>query len=212
MNATECLQAFIVLQPRESKLKELSLQECESLLTQLLTEPGCELNSLLTHLLSVIERGEIISPNEFLRSMERMTDVRQMELLATHRVLTTTALASVDRLRDPAMSQLVSPELLRTRLNNWQELNAIHRGFTSRLISAKRGPFREPPDLVQFAIDVDAEDSVKYFNAKDPNQFPGKGFFVTRLPEKARSSKILDRRDQRHCFDGCKTTVMNDNY
>ncbi len=239
VDAMECLQAFIVMQPKDSTLKELSLQECDLLLTQFLTEPSREPNSLptmarwyrrlnmldpeglateifvrgcqiagksgtsgfptklgqtlehaiearveshrLKHLLSVFERGELTSPKEFLRAMERMTDVRQLETLATHRVLTGTAMASVDRLRDQTVSQLVSPELLRTRLNHWQELNAIHRGFTSRLISAKRGPFREPPDLVQFAIDVGAGDSVKYFNAKDPNQFPGKGFFVTRL-------------------------------
>ncbi len=239
VDATECLQAFVVLQPKDSRLKELSLQECDLLLNEFLSEPRGEPNSLptiatwyrrlnvldadglatkifvrgcqiagkrgqsgfltklgntlenaieskveshrLKHVLSVIERGELASPNEFLRALERITDVRQLETLATHRVLTGTAIAGVDRLRDPTVSQLVSPELLRTRLNHWQELNAIHRGFTSRLISAKRGPFREPPDLVQFAIDVGAEDSVKYFNAKDFNQFPGKGFFVTRL-------------------------------
>ena len=135
----------------------------------------------LKYLLSVVERGELTNSNDLLLALSKMTDSQQLESLASHRVLTSSALAGVDRLRAPEVSELVSPELLRVRLSHWQELNDIHRGFTSRLISTKRGPFREPPDLVQFAVDVGSEDSVKYFNAKDPNRFPGKGFFITRL-------------------------------
>ncbi len=239
LDATECLQAFVLLQPIRSKMRELTLVECESLLLQLLSQPNVEHNELLTaaqwfrrlaqhdenrvfanlllngctvsrkrsqrqmaaelgpllenamesrvevhrirYLLSAFERGEIADSSTFLRSVERLTDFKQVETLSTHRVLTVQAINQVDRLRLGESNQLVSPELLQTRLNHWHELNAIHRGFTSRLISAKRGPFREPPDLVQFAIDVGSEKSVRYINAKDANLFPGKGFFITRL-------------------------------
>ena len=239
LNATECLQAFVLLQPIRSKMKELTLFECESLLLQLLSQPNLEHNELITaaqwfrrlaqryenravaqllldgcilgckrgrrriaaelgqllenamesnvevhrirYLLSAFERGEIDDASTFLKSVERLTDFKQVETLSTHRVLTVQAINQVDRLRLGADSHLVSPELLQTRLNYWHELNAIHRGFTSRLISAKRGPFREPPDLVQFAIDVGSDKSVRYINAKDANLFPGKGFFITRL-------------------------------
>ena len=238
-DATECLRAFILLQPIRSQMRELTLIECESLLMQLLSQPKLGDNELITaaqwyrrlvqldenrefaqlllegcilgrkhgqrqmvaqlgpllenamesnvevhrirYLLSAFERGEITDANTFLRSVERLTDFKQVETLSNHRVLTVQAINQVDRLRLGESNQLVSPELLQTRLNHWHELNAIHRGFTSRLISAKRGPFREPPDLVQFAIDVGSEKSVRYINAKDANQFPGKGFFITRL-------------------------------
>lgn len=238
-DAAYCLEAFVVLQPKNTTLKRLSLEACDGLLTEFLKASKGEFQSLptfarwyrhltmiatdelaakvfvrgcsigkngklsaystrlghalenaieskveghrLKYLLQAIESGELKSQVELLRALAQMTDTRQMESLSTHPILTGTAIAGVDRLRNPGVSELVSPDLLRTRLNHWQELNAIHRGFTSRLIATKRGPFREPPDLVQFAIDVGAEDSVKYFNAKDPNLFPGKGFFVTRL-------------------------------
>ena len=135
----------------------------------------------IQYLLSAFERGEILQASDFLKSIERVTDLKQVENLSTYRVLTASAVGHVDRLRLSESSQFVSPELLRMRLDHWEELNSIHRGFTSRLISTKRGPFREPPDLVQFAIDVGSEKSVRYINAKDPNLFPGKGFFITRL-------------------------------
>jgi hypothetical protein len=238
-DATECLQAFVLLQPKSSKLRELTGDECEALMMLLVSKPTLatkevstlarsyrqlaihdehrefaklllrgwsiviserpihfmsELGRLLEnamesnvdrfrieYLLTAFERGEISETTELLGSIERITDFQQVQNLASHRVLTASAVNHVDRLRLQEGSQLVSPELLRTRLDHWNELNAIHRGFTSRLISAKRGPFREPPDLVQFAIDVGSEKSVRYINAKDANLFPGKGFFLTRL-------------------------------
>ena len=238
-DATECLQAFVLLQPKLSKLRELTEVECEALMMQLVSKPTLaqkevatmvrwyrqlaihdenrefaklllrgwsivsagrpkhfvsELGRLLEnamesnvdryrieYLLTAFEQGEISEASELLKSIERITDFQQVQNLATHRVLTASAVNHVDRLRLREGTQLVSPELLRTRLDHWNELNAIHRGFTSRLISAKRGPFREPPDLVQFAIDVGSEKSVRYINAKDANLFPGKGFFLTRL-------------------------------
>ena len=238
-DATECLQAFVHLQPKSSKLRELTGDECESVMMLLVSKPTLatrevstltrwyrqlaihdehrefaklllrgwslassgqhkhfvsELGRLLEnamesnvdrfrieYLLTAFERGEVSEASELLRSIERITDFQQVQNLASHRVLTASAVNHVDRLRLREGTQLVSPELLRTRLDHWNELNAIHRGFTSRLISAKRGPFREPPDLVQFAIDVGSEKSVRYINAKDANLFPGKGFFLTRL-------------------------------
>ena len=238
-DTTECLQAFVLLQPKLSKLCELTGNECEALMMQLVSKPRLAAKEVLTmarwyrklaihdehrefaklllrgwsidstgrpkhfvselgrllenamessvdrfrieYLLTAFERGEVSGASELLKSIERITDFQQVQNLATHRVLTASAVNHVDRLRLREGTQLVSPELLRTRLDHWNELNAIHRGFTSRLISAKRGPFREPPDLVQFAIDVGSEKSVRYINAKDANLFPGKGFFLTRL-------------------------------
>ncbi len=238
-DATECLQSFVLLQPKLSKLRELTGIECEALMMQLVSQPTLALKEVATmarwyrqlaihdehrefaklllrgwsitstrrhkhfvselgrllenamesnvdrfrieYLLTAFERGEISEASELLKSIERITDFQQVQSLARHRVLTASAVNHVDRLRLREGAQLVSPELLRTRLDHWNELNAIHRGFTSRLISAKRGPFREPPDLVQFAIDVGSEKSVRYINAKDANLFPGKGFFLTRL-------------------------------
>jgi hypothetical protein len=135
----------------------------------------------IQYLINAFERGEISEASELLKSIERLTDFQQVQNLSTHRVLTASAFNEVDQLRLREGSQLISPELLRSRLDHWNELNSIHRGFTSRLISAKRGPFREPPDLVQFAIDVGSEKSVRYLNTKDANLFPGKGFLLTRL-------------------------------
>jgi hypothetical protein len=238
-DATECLRAFTHLQPKQSKLQELSLAECKALIADLLVERHIGFRELISlcrwfrrlavrdparhapqillagariardrhqsHIANELgqvldnameskvdvhriqyafrsfEKGELSGPLDFLRAMERMTDVKQLETLASHRVITDSAMSRVDRLQGTSAAQLLSPELLQTRLRHWHDLNAIHRGFTSRLIAARRGPFREPPDLVQFAIDVGSEKSVRYINAKDPNLFPGKGFFVTRL-------------------------------
>ena len=152
-----------------------------------------------------ILRGDYQTVDDFLVGIERICELANVESVAGSVVLTRTDLQRIGRLQTKRGSQLVSPELLRMRLDRWQKLSDIHRGFTSWLVAAKRGPFREPPDLVQFAIDVGDDTSVRYLNAKDPNAFPGKGYFLTRLkvercfaPESPRDSQ---RRNGRSTSD-----------
>lgn len=140
------------------------------------TEPA-RIQSLTLSIL----RGDYSTVDELLVGIHRVFELANVESVAGSAVLTRTDLQRIERLQTKSGSQLVSPDLLRMRLDRWQKLSDIHRGFTSWLIAAKRGPSREPPDLVQFAIDVGDESSVRYLNAKDPNAFPGKGYFLTRL-------------------------------
>jgi hypothetical protein len=135
----------------------------------------------LEYVVSALECRELGSTEEFCDALARLGDIKKVESLAAERVLAASALRAVANVRGGEEAREISPALLRTRLNHWESLNEIHRGFTSRLISSKRGPFREPPDVVQFAVDVGDESSVRYINSNDPGAFPGKGFFFTRL-------------------------------
>lgn len=184
---------------RSSKRAEQLGKIIESLLDESI-EP-IRIQSLTLSIL----RGDYSSLEDFLVGIQRVCELANVESVAGSAVLTRTDLQRIERLQSKRGSQLVSPELLRMRLDRWQKLSDIHRGFTSWLVAAKRGPFREPPDLVQFAIDVGDETSVRYLNAKDPHAFPGKGYFLTRLkvercfaPEPPQASQ---RRNDRSSYD-----------
>jgi hypothetical protein len=259
----DCLKAFIILQPKNSVLPELSLPEACRFLRSMIESPKTAKDDILgasywfrrlTHrdrsgyapklleiamtqvseasakrtsksaerLGKIIEslldgntepariqsltlsilRGDYSTIDELLVGIQRVFELANVESVAGSAVLTRTDLQRIERLQSKGGSQLVSPDLLRMRLDRWQKLSDIHRGFTSWLIAAKRGPSREPPDLVQFAIDVGDETSVRYLNAKDPNAFPGKGYFLTRLkiercfaPEPSHDSQYRKGRD-----------------
>lgn len=160
---------------RSSKSAERLGKIIESLLDGN-TEPA-RIQSLTLSIL----RGDYTTVDDLLVGIQRVFELANVESVAGSAVLTRTDLQRIERLQSKSGSQLVSSDLLRMRLDRWQKLSDIHRGFTSWLIAAKRGPSREPPDLVQFAIDVGDESSVRYLNARDPNAFPGKGYFLTRL-------------------------------
>jgi len=201
-----------------SRLFETAMIEVSQALyhrpTKLTDRLGAVIESLLdesvetTRLQSIsasILRGDYQTIDDVINGIQRICELANVESVAGSVVLTGTDLQRIERRQTKRGSQLVSPELLRMRLDRWQKLNDIHRGFTSWLIAAKRGPFREPPDLVQFAIDVGDETSVRYLNAQDPNVFPGKGYFLTRLkvercfaPE---SPNDFQRRKGRNTFD-----------
>ena len=241
-DSLDCLRAFMLLQPMNSVLLELSLAESSRFLKGLIESPrapaddisaasywyrrltqrdqsgyasklfetamievsenlsvrptkraerlGAIIESLLDDnvetariqsLLASILRGDYQTVDEVIVGIQRICELANVESVAGSVVLTRTDLQRIERLQSKSGSQLVSPDLLRMRLDRWQKLSDIHRGFTSWLVAAKRGPFREPPDLVQFAIDVGDETSVRYLNAKELNAFPGKGYFLTRL-------------------------------
>ncbi|MCU0719347.1 MAG: hypothetical protein MUC83_06570 [Pirellula sp.] len=177
-----------------SRLFETAMIEVSQALyhrpTKITDRLGAVIDSLLdenvdtTRLQSIsasILRGDYQTIDDVIVGIQRICELANVESVAGSVVLTGTDLQRMERMQTKRGSQLVSPELLRMRLDRWQKLSDIHRGFTSWLVAAKRGPFREPPDLVQFAIDVGDETSVRYLNAQDPNGFPGKGYFLTRL-------------------------------
>ncbi|MCU0720411.1 MAG: hypothetical protein MUC83_11955 [Pirellula sp.] len=196
---TAMIEASQALPNRSTKRTERLGAVIESLLDE-----NVETTRLQT-LSAAVVRGDYQTIDDVIVGIQRICELANVESVAGSVVLTGTDLQRIERLQTKRGSQLVSPELLRMRLDRWQKLNDIHRGFTSWLVAAKRGPFREPPDLVQFAIDVGDETSVRYLNAQDPNAFPGKGYFLTRLkvercfaPESPNES---NRRDGRNTFD-----------
>ncbi len=135
------------------------------------------------YLLGAIQREELTSCGEITEALSRLLGVRQLEWFSEK--LNTRVIESEQEFYSrSATTQLrgntLSP-ILHQRLQLWEEVHDMHRGFTSRLASARRTPYREPPDLVQFVTDVGGEDSVKYINAENANLFPGKGFLFTRL-------------------------------
>ena len=138
----------------------------------------------IRYFLTTIENREIRSFAELKESLSKLLGMRQLEGFSSRvlggddSLLRELAGAYSHRGR---VQRGTLPQLLQARLQVWEDVQDIHRGFTSRLSAARRTPFREPPDLVQFATDVGGDDSVKYINAESPNLFPGKGFLFTRL-------------------------------
>jgi hypothetical protein len=135
------------------------------------------------YLLGAIQREELTSCGEITEALSRLLGVRQLEWFSEK--LNTRAIESEQEsysrsATTQSRGNTLSP-ILHQRLQLWEEVHDMHRGFTSRLASARRTPYREPPDLVQFVTDVGGEDSVKYINAENANLFPGKGFLFTRL-------------------------------
>lgn len=152
----------------------------------------------IQYFITTIENGEIRSFPELKESLSKLLGMRQLEGFSS-RVLggddsLLRELAGASSYRGRVRSGTL-PQLLQARLQVWEDIQDIHRGFTSRLVAARRTPFREPPDLVQFATDVGGDDSVKYINAESPNLFPGKGFLFTRLKFERCFAPIPSQKD-----------------
>jgi hypothetical protein len=154
------------------------------LLQTLLDLHASDIESYRVHeILGALTQGASVTPQQLQQALLNLLSTRRLEGISTQAVsapikinalLAGASLTSFDR-------SYRLPKVLGRRLQAWEEVHDLHRGFTSRLAAAQRTPFRDPPDLVQFATDVGDENSVRYINAKSPNDFPGKGFLLTPL-------------------------------
>ncbi|RIL04518.1 MAG: hypothetical protein DCC75_12540, partial [Proteobacteria bacterium] len=78
----------------------------------------------------------------------------------------------------------------------FQQALDLHKGFGSMAVDSRRTPDREPPLLARFGADIG---KVKYVNARDINQFPGRGFLIAclDLDRALVADKRFDIRDKR---------------
>jgi hypothetical protein len=132
-------------------------------------------------LLSLVERGVLRTPEEITNALKKWRTLRIMEGIAVRNPLRYSDVREIMSESTDSKGEILSLKLVQRRLECWEELDDIRRGFTARHASSKKSPTGEAPELIQCARDIGKEKAVRYLNVKDNNAFPGKGFHITRL-------------------------------
>lgn len=147
-------------------------------------------------LLTLVERGVLRTPEDISDALKKWRTLRIMEGIALRNPLRKSDMKELLAEHNDSSGEILSLKVVQRRLEHWEELDDIRRGFTARLASSKRSPSGEAPEIVQCARDIGEAKAVRYLNVKDNNSFPGKGFHITQL-DFGKTFKKYENADER---------------